>query len=285
MWIELLFYGAFLSQIWLLSYYYPKRILGRMDYVFKHCPPDTHGKLYPKGYEKALEGKIVYKLINSAIFILGLVALTIVIVKQQGDLTLKDIRFLPLAFGMLQAVPFLLLEISAFKQLKQMRHSNHETKRKADLSPRSMFNYLSPAKFYTAVTMFLVCIYVIFALNDFEVSEDILTLIISMILCNGLFVGLGYFLINGKKLDPHQSPADRHKTITAVCHSYVNVSVLISAFFILSSCVEQYSLDNWAALLHSIYWQAVLLLGTGTMLKSINLEDIDLDVYKTTTSP
>ncbi|MFT5997336.1 MAG: hypothetical protein ACI9RV_002947 [Glaciecola sp.] len=285
MWIELIFYIAFFSQILLISYHYPKRILSRMDYIFEHCPADKYTKLYPKGYEKTLEGKILYKLLNIIILIIGLIVfVTLIIANHLGNVELKDMDYLPFAFGFLQALPFLILEVSALKQLKLMRNLNDQTKRQAELSPRSLFNYVSRLRLFTAITMFFVCSFVMFSLNDFIVSLEIAILNGSMILCNVLFIGLGYVLLRGKRLDPHQSPEDRHKTTTAVFRSYTSISILVSIFFIINRCVDYYSLDIWEPLLNSLYWQSVVLLSTGAMLKFTNLEEVNYDVYKTNDS-
>ena len=285
MWIDLIFYIAFFSQILLISYHYPKRILRRMDYIFEHCPADQYTKLYPKGYKKTLEGKILYKLLNIIILIIGIIIfVTFIIANQQGNIELKDMDFLPFAYGMLQAIPFLILEVSALKQFKLMRSLNDQTKRKAELSPRSLFNYISPVRFFTAVIMFFVCTLAIFSFNDFKISADMAVLIGSMILCNGLFFVLGYILLQGKKLDPYQSPEDRHKMITVVFRSYTSVSILVSIFFIINRCVDYYSLDNWEPVFNSLYWQCVVLLSTGAMLKFTKLEEVNYDVYKTNTS-
>lgn len=283
MWIELIFFSAFFSQIWLISYHYPKRILSRMDYIFEHYPADKYAKLYPKGYEKTLEGKILYKLLNMGLLIIGLaILISVVIAMQLGNIQLKNLDSLPFAYGMLQAIPFLMLEVSAIKQFKLMRNLDVQTKRHADLSPRSVFNYLSAARLLSAVAMFFVCIFVMLSLNDFNISSDILVLIGSMLLCNGLFVGLGYVLLRGKKLDPHQSPKDRHTMISAVFRSYTSVSILVSMFFIINRCAEHYSIDNWEPLINSLYWQSVVLLSTGAMLKLTTPKEVNFEVYKTT---
>tara|TARA_R110000868_G_scaffold172031_3_gene407818 strand:- start:110 stop:982 length:873 start_codon:yes stop_codon:yes gene_type:complete len=282
MWIELIFYSAFFSQIWLISYHYPKQILSRMDYILEHCPADKYAKLYPKGYEKTLEGKILYKLLNIVILIIGLIVfVTFVIANKRGNIQLEDVSFLPFAYGMLQAIPFLMLEVSAIKQFKLMRNLNAESKRQADLNPRSLFNYVSPLRFFSAVIMFFVSTYILFSTNDFVFSAQIATLIGAMLLCNGLFVGLGYVLLHGKRLDPHQSTEDRHTMTSAVFRSYTSVSILVSVFFIINRCVEHYSIYDWEPLINSLYWQSVVLLSTGAMLKLTTLEEVNYEVYRT----
>ena len=41
------FYLVFSSQILLLSFYVPRRVVGRLRYVVETYPPETHPKLYP----------------------------------------------------------------------------------------------------------------------------------------------------------------------------------------------------------------------------------------------
>jgi hypothetical protein len=285
MWIELIFYLAFFSQILLISVYYPKQIMKRMNYVFKHCPFETHEKLYPKGYEKAIEGKVTFKLLNVVTTVIGvLLLIALVIITLNGNMQLSKINFVPMVYGMLQAIPFFVMEVSALKQFKLMRNRNSDTKRQAELNPRSMFNYVSPIRFFAAMLMFFVCITIISSFNDFELSASIVVLLVSMFLCNGLFVGLGYVLLHGKKLDPHQSPKDRHIMTTAAFHSYTSISILVSVFFILNRSVDHYALDDWEPLFNSLYWQSLILLSTGSALRLTHLEKINYDVYKTTTS-
>ncbi|WP_299078125.1 hypothetical protein [uncultured Paraglaciecola sp.] len=284
MWIELLFYTAFLSQILLITYHYPKRILSRMDYIFEHYPADKYAKLYPKGYQKTLEGKILYKLLNNIILLFGFaIFVGFVIANQQGHIELKNVNFLPFVYGFLQAVPFLILEVSAHQQFKLMRSLNAQTKRQADLSPRNLFNYLSPIRLFSTVSLFFICTLVMLALNDFKMSASVATLLGSLVLCNGLFVFLGYLLLQGKKQDPHQSPEDRHTMTTTAFRSYTSISMLASVFFIINRCVFHFSLETWEPLLNSLYWQSVVLLSTGTMLRFTKLTQVNYEVYKTTT--
>jgi hypothetical protein len=58
-WSNNLFYIAFVSQIYLLSYYFPQKLLARMRHVLASYPPETYPKLYPRpieDYKKAHRG-------------------------------------------------------------------------------------------------------------------------------------------------------------------------------------------------------------------------------------
>ncbi|MCF2949760.1 hypothetical protein L0668_16700 [Paraglaciecola aquimarina] len=284
MWIELLFFVVFFVQIILISYYYPKKIKQRMDYVFEHCPVESYGKMYPKGFESALKGKFTFSLVSNVILVLGLivfVAASIFIFK--GGAKLENFNFLPLAYGMLQGVPFFILELSGFKQFKQMREANHASKRTAELNPRSLFTFITPLKLASAVSACALCIYLILMFNDFIFNATVITLFVSLTLCNSLFLGLGYKIIHGKKLDPHQSAKDRHIATEVALGSFISVSIMVSIFFIFNQSVREYSLDIWEPMFNSIYWVLVMLLSTGQVLLRVKLHDIDFDVYKTPT--
>jgi len=133
---------------------------------------------------------------------------------------------------------------------------------------------------FVSIFMFILCVYLIFSFNDFKWSFDVATLVGTLLLCNGLFIGLGYTLLKGKKLDPYQSTEDRKRMTTGAFHSYTSVSILVSLFLILNRLVNHYSLDNWEPIFNSLYFQAVFALSMGTMLKSMVLEDINFEVYK-----
>ncbi|WP_158966074.1 hypothetical protein [Paraglaciecola sp. L3A3] len=282
MWIELLFSFMFSVQIVLISYYYPKKIKSKMAYIFEHYPHSTHAKLYPKGYETALKGKIVFGLINGAILLLGLgIMVVISMVLFTGDKTLDQFNMVPMMYGLVQAIPFFILELSAFKQFKLMRNLNTDSKRSAELNPRGLFSFISPMQLFAAVAMFIICSYLILSFNNFVFDFDIAILFGSMVLANLLFIVLGYILVRGKRLDPHQSAKDRHTATQAALRSYISVSILISIFFIFNRSVDTYLLELWEPIFNTLYWLLVVLLSTGTMLKHVDLHDINFDVYKT----
>lgn len=283
MWIETLFFIVFGTQIFLMSHYYPKRILNRMDYIFKHYPIETHAKLYPDGYEKALKGKIIFSLINSTILVLGIIILVaLAVFIFEGGADIKKFNFVPMAFGMAQAIPLFILEISGFKAFKKMRNQNQDTTRSAELNPRGLLNFVSPIRLLMTISTLVICVFVMLTLSDFNIGEKEAILLGSMGLANALFIVLGYILIHGKKLDPHQSAADRHNATAVVITSYTSISMLISVFFIFNLSVDEFSLHAWEPMFNSLYWLSIMFLSTGSMLKHVNVEDINYDVYKTT---
>ena len=147
-WVDSLFYIAFLGQIFLISYYFPEKILGRMRYVLETYPPSKYPKLYPKPVEYYRIGQWAFKVINRFIILLGfLILLAMLFVVDHGSFA--DDGFIseawPAAYGMIQFLPLMLLEFSEFSQFKLMRKANAATTRKAELRRRRLFGVVSPS--------------------------------------------------------------------------------------------------------------------------------------------
>ena len=278
---NILFYIIFLSQIILISYYYPKQIITRINTVVGKFPPADYPKLYPVSLDKINNGKKIYWLINLVILTIGL-ALMFVYGKLSGEYApnQKHAEGLPLMYGMIQFIPFLLLEISGFKQFKLMRASDARTSRKAELSPRKLFDYISPLAL--GFTVVLIFSYILFALymNDFIWSSEIIIKIIALALSNILFICLTYWHLSGKKLDPYQANKDRIKQIRFSIRSMVFVSAFMSIFMLVTSLIEVYQLAHLEIIINSLYFQVIAFYGVGAMLKTMSIENIDFEVYK-----
>ena len=176
--IHILFYALFLSQIILISYYYPTQIIKRIDGVLKKFPPKDYPKLYPESLDNVITGKKRYQLLNQIILIIGLVLMGIyAVMSSDYEGNQKFAEGLPLMFGMIQFIPFMLLEISSFRQFKLMREANKSTSRTAGLSPRKLFDYVSPISKWVSFSSFVSnvsCVKVTFHLSCDRCSVKVL---------------------------------------------------------------------------------------------------------------
>jgi hypothetical protein len=279
--INILFYALFLSQIILISYYYPKQIFNRIEGVLKKFPPEDYPKLYPESTEKVIAAKARYKLLNQIIFFAGLALMGVyALMSTEYDSNQKFAESLPLMFGMVQFIPFMLLEISGCRQFKLMRKANISTSRSAGLAPRKLFDYVSPIAVISAIV--LVLAYILFDLyvNDFIFTHDIMIKILALSLVHALFIGLTIWHLTGKRLDPYQAVKDRSQQTEFSLQSMVSVSMFLSLFLIANSAVDFYQLGYLEIIINSIYFQVIAFLGIGGMLKTIRLDNINFDVYK-----
>ena len=281
MFINYVFYLVFALQIVLLSYYYPKKISARMKQVVEKYPPSTHPKLYPES--AAQQQSANNKFIWASRVILGLgfiLAAPLFYALQQNITSTAKMALVPLVFGLIQAIPYLMIEIISCRHLKLMRQMNTKVTRQAELAPRQLFSFIEPYKVFSAIVLFLVCIGSIAYFEQFKLTADLLVLLVSMLLSNGLFVVLTLRLLYGKKLDPYQSNADRSKIITASVNSFVFTSVLISVYLALNRSVDVFGLQDIEIIFNSLYWQLVAFMSTGSMLRNNAVADLNFEVYR-----
>jgi hypothetical protein len=274
-------YLVFLSQVVMLSYYYPKKISGRIKQLLQDYPASAYPKLYPQSEAKLMAGYVMFRRLNWGMLLLG--TLLWLFVMYMLELEVKSpgqLAFVPMLFGLIQAIPYVFLELSNYKQLKVMRELNTQRKRQAELAPRNLFTFISPAKVFAAALLFVICIMALLYFNDFNFTSDLWVLLGSMLLSNGLFVYITINLLYGKKMDPHQSSSDRAKVIRTNLHSFVYTSILISVYFIFNQSVDAFNWHHIEIIFNSLYWQFVIFLGTGTLLRGTRLDAINFEVYR-----
>lgn len=279
--IEFLFYLAFASQIYLLSWAIPQRIVARKRKVLEQYPPSVYPKLYVKPAAQYGKDNRIYLLLNRAIAWIGVVIfLCLIFVVDHGSFAEDGYvsEAWPAAYGMLQFAPFLLLEISGFREFRAMRDADQSTRRQAELKPRRLFDFVSPFQFFAAAVLYVVTIIAVLAVDHGD--NDGIILAVSLTLANLLFVAIGWWNLRGRNLNPHQANKDRSHQIRLTLTSFVFISVVMSVFYLITLADGIYDLDFMDAFLLSVYFQVVALGSTGYMLHCMKLEDIDFDVYK-----
>jgi hypothetical protein len=282
---NIVFYVVFLGQIFLISYYFPKQILARMEYVTKTYPPSQYPRLYPQSTEYYTIGRWAFKLASRIIVGLGLLILfTIIFVVDHS--TFADDGYIseawPVAYGMIQFLPLVALEFSEVGQFKLMREARAETTRTADLRRRGLFDFVSPKLFGFALAAFFGAILVDLYAHDFNVSwgHDTIQRTLIFTLYNLFIAGIGAWNIYGKKLNPHQSADDRARQIKTTLHAFIYVSLAMNLFWITQAADDVFDIDYLDAIIMSVYFQVIVLLSLGTVLRNMKLEDINFEVYK-----
>jgi len=284
-WSNNLFYIAFLSQIFLMSYYFPNKLLARMRNVLSTYPPETYPKLYPRPIEHYKMAHLAYKYVSRFILLLGLFILFAVMFLVDHS-TFADDGFIsemwPAAYGMIQFLPLMAVEFSELSHFKQMRKAKSKSKRTADLRRRGLTDLVSPPLLGMAVLLFAGAILFDLYVHDFAVTwgHDTIQRALVMAVTNGLLAIVGAWTLHGRKLDPHQSAEDRIQRMSVNLKSMLYVSMALSVFIAITAADDAYNLDAVDAVIMSVYFQAVSLLSLGYTLRNLKLDDIDFDVYK-----
>lgn len=278
---NILFYFVFLSQIILVSWYFPGKILGRVKSVLETYPPSEYPKLYPKPIEVYETGQRIYRIINQIILVVGFILLFAVgLWDYSSDGRISDL--LPFVYFMVQMIPLMLMEVSGFAYFKLMRQADSRTRRKAELQPRRLFDYISPTMFGAAIFMNIACILYYLYIDQFQFQwgSDTFVISVTLIAMNSLFAGIIYWNLSGKKMDPYQSGKDRMRQIESTVKSLVFVSIGASIFIMVAAGINEFNLDYLEPSIMSLYLQLIALVSVGTTLRTLRIEDIDFDVYK-----
>jgi hypothetical protein len=271
---HLLFHMVFLSQILVISYFIPSRIYGRMKYIFDTYPPSAYPKLYPRPVEYYESGRRLYRNLNVAILVLGLLILSALFVNSHdNDLGVA----ISIGFYFVQFVPLMILEFSSFKELKLMRNASPRPTRKAELRPRHLFDFISPVLFGLAVLVYVVFVGIILYMRQFEYEWfGGFINIIGLTLMNLLFAGIVLWNMYGKKQNPHQSYEDRKRQIEAILKSFVFISIAATVFVMLSVVLSALEIRHLMPIAMSLYLQIVAL----ACIPSYVIDYRNFDVYR-----
>ena len=284
-WSNNLFYIAFLGQIFLLSYYFPNKVLARMQYVLASYPPETYPKLYPRPVEHYKLAHLAFKYASRFILLLGFLILFTVMFWVDHS-TFADDGFIseawPAAYGMIQFLPLMAVEFSELSHFKQMRNANSASRRTAELRRRGLTDFVSPGLLSMAILLFAGAILFDLYVHDFAVTwgHDTVQRALVLSATNGLLAIVGAWNLYGRKLDPHQSAENRFQRISINVKSLLCVSMVLSVFIAVTAADDMYKLDFLDAAIMSIYFQAIAYFSLGYTLRSIKLDAIDFDVYK-----
>ena len=281
-----IFYTVFLGQIFLLSVYFPGKIIRRARYVLANFPPEDYPRLYPTyhpGFMAEASRKLgFYKGVNAAIAVFGLMILTGMLVKgYQPNMKGGDEIFV-LFYSLLQAIPLIYVELREFRQFRLMRSTYAAKVRKADLAPRRLFDFISPLYVILAVVLYGIWLTFFLSVRGFDDPqvEEVYATLVLITGMNLAYAGWIARVMYGKKLDPYKAQADQIKQIGVTIKTFVFSSIGISVFLMLMQAADQYDFEVFDPPLASLYIQFCMVFSLGIAMKMQSLDDIDFDVYR-----
>jgi hypothetical protein len=275
--INSLFFAAFLSQILLISFYFPRRILNRERFVFENFPPSRYPKLYPKSIAdyKADSRKISY--LFNAILVMGLMLWAVML--RYAPINLWD--DLATWYFIIQLSPVMYLEFSAMKTFKLMRNRSGRSTRSAELQPRHLFDFVSPLLVGTAVLLYLaLMLFILFMTqNDLYVGNSANTKMISVTVSYLLLLGIIFWILYGKKQNPHQSHTDRLNQMELVIKQLILISIAASAYMAFDTVMDYLSLSELIPFFDCLFLQLLAFISLWG-LNSIKIGEMNFEVYK-----
>jgi len=272
---HIFFHIVFLSQILLISFYFPRKMLSRIRYVFETYPSSEYPKLYPKPMEYYEKARRNYRNMNVFILLAGLSLLTVMLGhSRSGEWDVSNIVF---PYFMVQFFPIMLIEMKSFQYYKLMRNTDSRTTRKAELHPRRLFDFISPIMIGTAVLVYLAFIVFVLYIRQFEFPwfggyENIV--VVSVM--NIFFTGIVFWNMYGKKLDPYQAYEDRKRQTALIVKKMAFMSIAATTFIAIDVFLASLDLRHLQPTAMSLYFQLIAVIS----LRTLRIDNINFEVYK-----
>ncbi|HKJ16991.1 MAG TPA: hypothetical protein VJ984_06575 [Xanthomonadales bacterium] len=269
-----LFYLVFLLQVLLLSVFLPRRQVALMKNMMNQYPPAEYPRLYPQPepHYQASRRSFLHISYLIAAAGLGLLGWMIFGTRDSG----WDQQIVT-GYYLLQFVPWFRLDLSALREYRLMRMLNRESKRSAGLKRRRLFEAVSPLLVYAAIGMYVIfCLFIVWMTRfDYEWFGGYLNVVILTVV-NAIGIFITWRQLHGKRVDPHESEADRLIRAGNTIRILLLTSIALSLYAMLSVSMRALGLDAWQPLALSVYFQVLVLF----TLRNYRFERQDYDVYR-----
>ena len=269
-----LFHIVFLSQVLLISLYYPRAILGRMRRVFKTHPPSEYPKLYPKPTEHYERTQRNYGIANHLILFGGVVVWVVLLFTERSG---EWDHVFAAWFFFVQFVPVMLLDLSSLREFRLMRNANSRTTRVAQLTPRRLFDFVSPTMVGLAIFTYVVFIVFIVYVDQFGFAWfGGYTNIAVATAMNLMFAGVVLKYLYGRNQNPLQAYEDRIRRIEVVSKTMLFLSIGATLFIMLSITLAALDARDLQPIAQSLYFQLLAV----ASFQSYRIDDTNFDAYK-----
>ena len=278
---QVIFLVFLASQTFLLSWHLPKLIQARMRYVFDHYSFEQYPKLYGGDEEKSHKNYRRHVAFNNVMVVVG-IGLIIALAVYGENLSSGQKSMVAFLYGMVQAIPLILMDLLLLKQCKQLNAENTAPQRTASLTRRSLFNHTSMSMIAAVVSFYLIAMLFDMYTKSFDTSLgfELYESVVILTAVNLFFAWMIRWRVYGKKLNPLLSEEDNMKEINAVVSSSLYISIAVSIFFMTMRAVNVYDLEQFEGVLMSAYMQSIFLLSVIHSLKQLPIEKMNMDKFR-----
>ena len=286
----ILFFFVFASQVLLISWLYPRRVLSRTRLVLRNHPPSTHPKMYVQPieyYERRLRN---YARLNHGIAAAGfliIVGLVLGTFAGQWDGAIGTPWSSSGEWDAAIVTPFFLVQwIGAFYyQLSMLKHNKARAQaalprvRTTELRRRRLFDFVSPVILIVAVLTNIT--YIAFVLwyrrfgFDWFTAAGNIAIIALMVVAMAATVAITL----RTRPDHYQAHQDRLDLMKLVVNQVVAFSIAFPVVFAIQLIVKLYDPDFLEPVIASLNAQLIALAWLLPAYR-YRMDKIDFDVYK-----
>ncbi len=253
-----------------------------MRYVVETYPPSKYPKLYPVSIDIVEKGMRTFRGMNFVILLVGFGLVFLGVYLPSEEMLNWRGQSVFTIYFVLQIIPLVLAELAGFKYFELMRKANSRTTRKAELHPRRLFDFISPAFIGIAIFTYIAFILLVLYIrqdpfpgfggywNIFVVTG--MNLFIAVIMVKTLY---------GKRRDPYQANEDRLWQIELLVKFLVFISIAATTFLAITLVLSALDLRNLTDMFMSLYFQLIIAASFRILLiKTSRIDYINFEVYK-----
>jgi NhaP-type Na+/H+ or K+/H+ antiporter len=261
------FLAAFSAQILAASVLYPAGLIKYVRGWARNFGSERFEQLYPGVDYGRWVGRFVagYRAANIVLAVLGLLLLGWLFTRIQQPDWADDVTGPATVFFLLQMSPLALIALYAVVRYhKVLTQPSQESKRKATLQRRGLFDFVSPfVVYFAALSYFLFVVYAIwldlYIYDNTSLSKPCLKAIVSVTLVYALNAFIIYKYLYGRK-NPLVNHEGRVHTIGVTVKSGVYGSIAIAWFISIFGTLGQPGLQDWRPFALIVFFVATSLL-------------------------
>jgi len=288
----ILFCVVFLSQVLLISWLYPRRVIGRGRYVLKNFPASTHPKLYPyppEYFERWLRNIARFNLVIVGAGLLIIARLILGALGAEWNSTMVTPGLASGAWKATIVVPFFLVQLvglayvnfSGRKLLQAMAKAPPPRVRTTELRPRRLVDFVSPPLLVLAALTNIA--FIAFVLYESRHSElpwfQAAAIIASVALALLVFSGSVAIGLHAPRRDPYQAPQDRSNLIRVLVKQALAYCLVYPALLTTWLTLRHVDPHLFEPVIASLFCQGIALALLWPMY-SYRLDKVDFDVYR-----
>jgi hypothetical protein len=285
-----LFFFVFLSQVLLISWFFPRRAVSRIRYVLENYPPSTHPKLYPKPvehYERRLRNfvRLNRAIVGAGLLIIAGLVLGTLGTNWDGAIVTPWSRSgewdaaIVTPFFLVQWIAIAYLEISGSMHYKAMGKAPPPRVRTTELRRRRLGEFVSPAMLAAAALIYIgfvvfILYYESFGFEWFWAGTNIV-IVTALYLAMGVAVAITVY---GRRLDHYQAHQDRLDLQRRIVRRALAFIVATPVLIVVQLTIKLYDPDFLEPVIASVWVQFLALLALS--LYNYRVQNIDFDVYR-----
>ena len=282
---------VFLSQVLLISWFYPRRVVGNSRYVLRNFPPSTHPKLYPYPAEYLERWIRNVMRFNLAMVVAGLLIVGLILGALLGawdggifaSSRKKDwLEFIVVPFFLAQFVAGLIyMNSSRCKILQAMAKAPPPRVRTTELRRRRLVDFVSPTLLLiAALTNVGFIASVIYDYRHFDLpgfkAVGVIASIAFMLLVFAVSIGIA---LRAPKPDPYQAQQDRSNTIRQSVNQALALCIAYPVPLTVWLTIRIFDPDLPEPVIASLYCQGIALALLWPSFR-YRVDKVDFDVYR-----